>query len=382
MKIAYTHPFCWPFVRRGNERNIDVMARYFTRQGHDVTTISSHPGRRPVVEDDETGRRKLARAINLPGMSLLNISPAHTFYFTALNELRKNHYDVVHSLLFTDALAATTLAERKGFATVFQMNGVAIPGISCRRFPPEEAMYRRVMHRSDALITCSEYIRSLVLEHYGKDSIVIPPMVDVETFDLGRDGQTECPTLLAAGDFTVPRKGIRVLLKAFPLVKQQVPELVLNLSGRMPEQLVAELTHNLPVKIRDDIRLLGLGKPEDLPQLYTDATVLVLPSMGEPSGTVLMEAWSAGTPVVTTDHGGVPEFVNEDVGVLFDPMTDKFETDNAEGLAEAIIDAIKLAQRPETAAACRAHVRSFSGANTGPRIESLYRQIAATEQAK
>jgi len=378
MKIAYTHPFCWPFVRRGNERNIDVMARYFTRHGHNVTTISSSPGPRSI-EHDERGTSILARPINLPGMSLLNISTAHTFYFTALNELRKLDCDVVHSLLFPDALAATTLARRKGFATVFQMNGVAIPGISCRRFPPEEAIYRRVMDKSDALITCSEYIRSMVLEHYGKDSIVIPPMVDVEVFDLGEIGQTERPILLAAGDFTVPRKGICVLLKAFPLVKQHIPDLILNLSGRMPEQLIAELTRHLPEKMRQDIRLLGLGKPEDLPQQYTDATALVLPSMGEPSGTVLMEAWSAGTPIVTTDHGGVPEFVNEDVGVLFDPMTNDSETQNAEGLSEAIISAVELAQRPETAAACRAHVQSFSGSVTGPIIESLYQQIIAAK---
>lgn len=238
-------------------------------------------------------------------------------------------------------------------------------------------MYRRVMNKSDALITCSEYIRSLVLEHYGKDSIVIPPMVDVEAFDIGDTGQTERPIVLAAGDFTVPRKGIRVLLEAFPLVKQEIPELILNLSGHMPEKLIAGLTHSMPEKVRRDIRLLGLGEPEDLPRLYTDATVLVLPSMGEPSGTVLMEAWSAGTPIVTTDHGGVPEFVNEDVGVLFDPMTNDLETHNAEGLAEAIISAIKLAQRPETAAACLAHVRSFSGSCTGPIIESLYQQIAS-----
>ena len=378
MKIAYTHPFCWPFVRRGNERNIDVMARYFTQHGHSVTTISSCPGPRSIEHDDR-GTTILARPIHLPGMSLLNISTAHTFYFTALNELRKLDCDVVHSLLFADALAATTLARRKGFATVFQMNGVAIPGISCRRFPPEEAMYRRVMNKSDALITCSEYIRSMVQEHYGKDSIVIPPMVDVEAFDLGEVGQTERPTLLAAGDFTVPRKGIRVLIKAFALVKQHLPELILNLSGRMPEQLIAELAQSLPEKIRRDIRLLGLGKPEDLPRLYTDATVLVLPSMGEPSGTVLMEAWSAGTPIVTTNHGGVPEFVNDDVGVLFDPMTNDLETHNAEGLAEAILSAIKLAQRPETAAACRTHVRSFSGSSTGPIIKALYEKISAAK---
>ena len=82
MKIAFTHPFCWPFVRRGNERNMDVMSRYFTRQGYKVTTITSRPGRR-AIEQGECGRRILASPLSIPGMSLLNINQTHTFGLTA-----------------------------------------------------------------------------------------------------------------------------------------------------------------------------------------------------------------------------------------------------------------------------------------------------------
>ncbi|MDH3386397.1 MAG: glycosyltransferase family 4 protein [Gammaproteobacteria bacterium] len=374
MKIAFTHPYCWPFMRRGNERNIDVMARYFTRQGHEVTTISSRPGRYGI-EHDDSGTRILARPIEIPGMSLLRINTMHTFWLTAWRELQRHQFDVVHSLLFTDALAATMRAPGRGFATVFQMNGVALPGLSCRRFPPEAAMYRRVMKSADALITCSEYIRALVQEHYGVDSIVIPPMVDVDTFASGSSRAAERPYLLAAGDFTVPRKGIRVLLEAFPLVKREYPELVLRLSGCMPEQLIAPLIRTMPEKIRGDIELLGLGRPDDLPTLYSESSVLVLPAMGEPSGTVLMEAWAAGTPIVTTNHGGVPEFVTPEVGIMFEPMTGDLETRNAEGLAEAIVKAMQLAQNPATADACRAHAQDFSGARIGMQIEALYDRI-------
>jgi glycosyltransferase involved in cell wall biosynthesis len=123
------------------------------------------------------------------------------------------------------------------------------------------------------------------------------------------------------------------------------------------------------------VRLLGLGKPEDLPRQYAQASALVLPSMGEPSGTVLMEAWSAGTPIVTTNHGGVPEFVNEDVGVLFEPMTETDETRNADGLAQAILEVLQLAGQPGTADACRAQAAKFSAPQIGAQIEALYQQI-------
>lgn len=236
-------------------------------------------------------------------------------------------------------------------------------------------MYRRVLRTADALVSCSEFVRSLVLEHYRVDSLVIPPMVDVAAFDPGPVPDAAPPYLLAAGDFTVPRKGIRVLLRAFPLVKRRRPDLQLKLSGRLPERLVRERIGEMPAHVRDDVHVLGLGRPEDLPQLYAGAAVLVLPAMGEPSGTVLMEAWSAGTPVVATRHGGIPEFVDDTVGVLFDPATDGLETENAEGLAEAILAGLELGRDPQTAAACRLHARRFSGAVIGPQLEALYRRI-------
>jgi len=374
VRIAFTHPYCWPFVRRGNERNLDVMARYFTARGHAVVTVSTRDGPR-AIEHGQAGTRILAAPLTAPGMSLLNVDSTHTFFLVALRELRRLDIDVVHSLLMPDALAATTLATRRRFATVFQMNGVALPGTSCRRFPPEAAMYRRVLRSADGLISCSEFVRSLVLDHFQVDSVVIPPMVDVDAFDPGPLRDTAPPYLLAAGDFTLPRKGIRVLLRAFPLVKQRRPDLLLKLSGRLPDRLVTELVEEMPAHVRDDVRVLGLGRPEDLPRLYAGATLLVLPAMGEPSGTVLMEAWSAGTPVVATNHGGIPEFVNEAVGVLFDPDTQGQETENAAGLAEAILRGLALAQDPETPAACRRHARRFSGSVIGPQLEALYRRI-------
>lgn len=374
MKIAFTHPFCWPHVRRGNERNIDVMSRYFTSTGHDVVSISSRPGRREIERDDR-GTRILASPIRVPGMSLLHVDTIHTFFLTALKELRQIEVDLVHSLLFTDALAASTLAARRNFATVFQLNGVAIPGQSCRRFPPEAAMYRRALARADALISCSQYVREVVLQHYGVDSIVIPPMVDVEAFAAGSGEPAVRPYLLAAGDFTVPRKGIRVLLDAFELVKKKVPELDLVLSGRMPEALLRERFAGMAPSVRRDVKLLGLGRPEDLPALYHGASALVLPAMGEPSGTVLMEAWSAGTPVVTTNHGGVPEFVTAEVGVMFEPGTSAQETRNADGLAQAIFEVLKLAQQTGTAKACREHAQSFSSSRIGQELMAVYGRI-------
>lgn len=372
MKIVLTHPFCWPYVRRGTEHTMDVLARYLVDEGHEVTTVSTRPGG-SEIESGPAGTRVLRRPLTVPFMGTLRIQPTHTFFFTSLRALRSLHADVVHSFYPSDALAAICLKRRSGHRTVLQMNGVAIGGVSCYRWlPPEGRMFREALTRADARIACSRYVRDLLFEHYGVESEAISPPTRIEDYEVGSGPPDGRPTILAAADFTVRRKGVRVLVSAFSIVKRTVPDARLKLSGRMSDALASELLGNIPDSVRSDIDVLGIGAVGDLPRLYREASVTVLPAMSEPSGSVIPESLASGTPVVGTNHGGIPEFVTPEVGVLFDPRTDGEETHNAGGLAEAILEGLNLAERSGTRDRCRAHALTFSWDAIGPRIEKVY----------
>src|ERR1051325_7799791 len=122
MRIVLTHPFCWPHVRRGSERNLDNVARYLVARGHEVITISSHP-KHELTEVTSSGKRILNRPFRFPVMERLHIQETHTFFFPALRKLSSLDPDVVHSFFFTDALAATCARGRRTYRIVFQMNG-------------------------------------------------------------------------------------------------------------------------------------------------------------------------------------------------------------------------------------------------------------------
>jgi glycosyltransferase involved in cell wall biosynthesis len=94
--------------------------------------------------------------------------------------------------------------------------------------------------------------------------------------------------------------------------------------------------------------------------------------MWEPAGLVMLESWSSGTPVVAARHGGIPEFMADDVGRLFDPQPDGEEARNSAGLADRIVEALELAKDRNIAQRCRDHASRFSWQALGPRIEQTY----------
>ena len=45
MRVAFTHAFCWPEVRRGAERFIQELGAALVERGHEVTILSAAWGR-------------------------------------------------------------------------------------------------------------------------------------------------------------------------------------------------------------------------------------------------------------------------------------------------------------------------------------------------
>ena len=372
LRIVLTHPYCGPYVRRGTERNMDVLARYLVQRGYEVVTVSSKPDG-TGIEENGNGRRVLLRPLTLPLMSVCRMNTTHTFLLPAYRVLRVIESDVVHSFFFSDAIAASIATDRRKVRTIFQMNGVGVPGVSCHRWlPPEGWLLKRAMTRVDERIACSHYVRDVVKKHYGCDCQVIVPPVDLSQWPLGDGRSSEHPTILCVANFDVRSKGVRVLVKAFNIVRRTMPDAVLRLCGQISSMVQHEILGYLEEEARASVHFLGIGRVKDVPQEYQSAHLLVLPSLGEPSGTVLIEALASGTPVVATNDAGIPEFLDPSISVLFEPKPIGPEATNFEGLAEAMLEGLALSSKPGIRTRCREHARKFSLEVSGPLIERLY----------
>ena len=128
------------------------------------------------------------------------------------------------------------------------------------------------------------------------------------------------PNLLFVGRLE-PRKGLPVLLKAYPAVKRAVPDARLLVVGGFSVEERERLAKELESSGLRDVHLVGRVPAEDLPRYYRTATVFCAPSLGgESFGIVLLEAMAAGLPVVASRIAGY-EGVMQDgkQGVLVPP---------------------------------------------------------------
>jgi len=189
----------------------------------------------------------------------------------------------------------------------------------------------------DCIISVSHYTRTLI----GNAGTSLPrievlhPGVDLREFSpkgpnqrLVKELSLEGKKVILTVSRLVERKGQDVLIRAFALVRQQVPEVVLLIVGTGPyEPSLRKLVWEL--QLESQVRMLGELENNFLSQYYNLCEVFALISREsendvEGFGLVYLEAGACGKPVVAGRSGGVPEAVVDGVtGLLVNPLSEE-----------------------------------------------------------
>jgi glycosyltransferase involved in cell wall biosynthesis len=137
----------------------------------------------------------------------------------------------------------------------------------------------------------------------------------------------------------IPRKGVRYLIKAMPIILKKYKNVRLIIAGDgMERQFLEELIMKL--SLINKVHLVGWVQNDDLPKYYNAADISVMPSLEEGFGIPAVEAMGCELPVVSTDAGGLVEVIDDKINGLIVPKG------NEKKLAEAII---KLLDNPKLA---------------------------------
>ncbi|MCU0227995.1 MAG: glycosyltransferase family 4 protein [Bryobacterales bacterium] len=157
------------------------------------------------------------------------------------------------------------------------------------------------------------------------------------------------------------------LVRAVAMLKPRQPRLRLVLVGEGPQrEALGALASQLGLT---DIVFAGLRT--QVTPFYAMATVFVLPSHSEGSPNVILEAMAAGTPIVATSVGGVPELVEHQRHALLAPPAQH------EALAQGIAQVLEDAQlRKRITAAARSRItESFTPEAYCSRLLAFYQEL-------
>ncbi len=174
-----------------------------------------------------------------------------------------------------------------------------------------------------------------------------------------------------------PQKALDVLIRALPLLRQEVPGAALVIVGGDDTQggPEKERLRALAGQLGLGSELKLLGERLDVPDLVATFDVAALSSDFEGSPLSVMEYMDAGKPVVATRVGGVPDLVEDGVGGLLVAPQDPAAL--ASALAELLRDPARASRMGE--AGRRRRREEFSIEATARNVGSLYEELYAAK---
>ena len=234
---------------------------------------------------------------------------------------------------------------------------------------------REVLKQADAIVTCNPKEAALQQEKFpGKRVIVQPHGVPIAKYQKDCRGLAleAYPTLgnqkiiLIVGRID-PVKNQGWVLVQMPRILERHPDAVLVLAGACTDELYGKA-------LRKEVRRLGIeqrvlftgGLPPGDPRLLglmQKASVVVVPSLSETFGLIILEAWGAGAPVISSRTSGALSLVKEQENghlfsiekedefhgaldrILFDPVHGKRMADSGHRLTAEEYDTAILSRR-------------------------------------
>lgn len=329
MRIGLVCPYSWD-VPGGVQVHVRDLAEELIRRGHEVSVLAPADDDTPVPGYVVPA----GRAVPVP----YNGSVARlNFGFVSANRVRRwlseGDFDVLHvhePAAPSLSMLAVWWASVPAVATFHTANPRS------RMMSAAHGILQATFEKISARIAVSEEARTTMVQHLGGDPVLIPNGLYVDTFQsaLPRpEWRSDAGTMSFLGRIDEPRKGLAVLLAAWPTIARARPGVRLLVAGRGDEK---EATEDLPADVRDSVTFLGGVSDADKAAMLASSDVYVAPQTGgESFGIVLVEAMSARAPVLASDLVAFRAVLEDGrLGTLF-PVGD------AAALAEAVVSLLR-----------------------------------------
>lgn len=365
MKIGLVCPYSFD-VPGGVQNHVRDLAEVLIELGHDVSVLAPADDDTPIPPYVVS----VGRAVPVPyNGSVARVVFGPLTVARSRRWIREGDFDVLHiHEPQNPSLSLITLFNAAG-----PIVGTFHTAMLRSRFmSAASSMMRPALEKISARIAVSEPARATLVQHLGGEPVVIPNGLFVDRLAEGRarpEWQGEGGTLSFLGRLDEPRKGLAVLLKAFPAIWKAVPGVRLLVAGKGDIEEAREL---LPAECRYAVTFLGMVDDTAKADMLASSDIYVAPQTGgESFGIVLVEAMAAGAPVLASDLDAFRLVVDGGrLGSLFG-------VGDSDGLAKTAIDLLAdRDRRIDLRDAARFAVRRYDWANVSKEIVAVYEMVA------
>jgi len=244
------------------------------------------------------------------------------------------------------------------------------------------AIEKLVYRRANGFIVLSESFRQILHKTYNvplSKIFIVGGGIDTAEFDLDlsiaqareRLGWQQDRRIILCVRRLVQRMGLENLIAAIAQVRRYHPDVLLLIAGK------GAIANNLRSQIQElqlenHVQLLGFVPDQDLAIAYRAAELSIVPTVSlEGFGLIVIESLAAGTPVLGTPIGGIPE--------ILQPLSADLvlEGSSAEHLAWGLIEALSGQRSLPSAEDCQIYVKqNYDWQVIATQMKSVYEQVS------
>lgn len=308
MRVLEVSEHYFPHVG-GISEHVYCLSSQLLRRGHEVEVLTSRiPGSAP----DDVPSVRIGQGVSLPiNKSFSRITVGVGIWARINHLLRRRRYDVIHvhgslAPMLPMAVLHYSRNDKARTIAVGTFHAGHDPSSLYRIF--KQPLRRQFFRCYDGLIAVSPVAKDTMSCFFPGSYRIIPNGVDTEVFSPGPSAledklSTSSLKLLFVGRFE-PKKGLRHLLLAMPIIKRLIPDVKLVVVGGGPMR--PYYNRFIDPQVADSIcfagEVTGVGRAD----YYRWCDLSITPSIGAESfGITLIEAMGCAKPVVASD---IPAF--------------------------------------------------------------------------
>lgn len=333
LNIGIVSPYGWD-APGGVQAHISDLRDYLVREGHTVSVLAPTSDEN-LIPDWVVNAGK---PISIPYNGAVARVLFGPLAFTRVKQwIADNEFDLLHlhepaipsiSLLACWAAEGPMVGTFHASAKKQRASFAIVP------------ILEPVIEKLSARIAVSEAARETLRAHLDTDAVVIPNGIYAKRMRGKKREEWSGQTLGFMGRFNEPRKGLKVLIDALPIISRFLPSIRVLVAGPgQPEDFLREIDPQLQSRIE----FLGKLSEEEKADFMSSVGAYVAPNTGgESFGIILAEALAGGAAVVASD---IPAFQallkNGEYGRLF-------KSEDATELAKVIIELLRNTDERES----------------------------------